>query len=96
MQQRQQRLTCPRLPLAVYREIVAHLRQVSGVQAGLIPQETLPDRPFDYQQSQVSSLWLKYEDDLDASARQQLQEILDYYAQCYGTWQRENVSVRQV
>jgi|GEM_PF-4079888 len=46
--QTQQQLTSPRLPLAVYREVVAHLRQVEGVDACLIMGSTQhnPNREF--------------------------------------------------
>ena len=33
-------IQCPGLPLAVYREAAAHLRQVEGVETGLIPQQS--------------------------------------------------------
>lgn len=50
-------IQCPGLPLAVYREIAAHLRQVDGVETGLIPQSS---STFDYRESQVGGLWLQY------------------------------------
>ncbi|XWK91321.1 MAG: hypothetical protein U7127_15110 [Phormidium sp.] len=66
----------PRLPLAVYREIAAHLRQVSGVEAGLTPQQS---QDFDYLQSQVGSLWIEYSDAATSASRQRVEEILTYY-----------------
>lgn len=72
----------PGLPLAVYREIEAHIRQVKGVNAGLTPQ-TSPD--FDYLQSQVAHLWLELNTDIDPVELKRLQQILDYYRQLYGT-----------
>lgn len=72
----------PALPLAVYREIAAHVRQVQGVTAGLTAQ-TSPD--FDYLQSQVAHLWLELSPEIDPAERQRLQQILDYYCQRYGT-----------
>lgn len=80
---KQQKLTSPRLPLAVYREIVAHLRQIKGVKAGLIPQNS-PD--FDYLQSQVGGLWLEYENNLNSDEQQKLEGILAYYAEKYSPW----------
>ncbi|WP_233258353.1 hypothetical protein [[Phormidium] sp. ETS-05] len=72
----------PTLPLAVYREIEAHIRQVKGVRAGLTAQ-TSPD--FDYLQSQVAHLWLELSPETDPAELQRLQQILDYYCQRYGT-----------
>jgi hypothetical protein len=45
------------LPLAVYREIAAHLHQVEGVEVGLIPQSS---QQFDYNQSQIGGLWISW------------------------------------
>ncbi len=83
-------LTCPKLPLAVYREVKAHLRQVQGVTVGLISQpiENNPE-PFDYNESQIKSLWIQYDDNLPSKNKQRIKEILDYYAQRYNTWQEQ-------
>jgi len=85
----QQQLTCPKLPLAVYREVTAHLRQVEGVDASLILRSLNhdPAEKFDYYQSQVAALRINYSENIDELARQQVQEILDYYAQRYRPWQ---------
>ena len=84
----QRQLTCPQLPLGVYREIAAHIRQVEGVDASLILRSTLSDRSesFDYYQSQVAALQITYAEGGD-NARQQVEEILEYYAQRYSPWQ---------
>ena len=50
-------IQCPGLPLAVYREVAVHLRQVEGVQTGLIPQQS---QRFDYSDSQIGGLWIQY------------------------------------
>ncbi|MGA9381827.1 MAG: hypothetical protein WBV73_23955 [Phormidium sp.] len=71
----------PRLPLAVYREIAAHLRQVSGVQAGLTPQLS---QDFDYLQSQVGSLWIEYSETATSASHQRVEQILAFYQQKYG------------
>ncbi|NJL83541.1 MAG: hypothetical protein HC890_12400 [Chloroflexaceae bacterium] len=80
----QQELICPQLPLTVYREIVAHLRQVPGVEAGLLEP---CNQAFDYGQSQSGGLWLEYSDSLDSQGRQQIAAILAYYAARFGDWQ---------
>lgn len=77
-----QYLTCPRLPLAIYREIVAHLHQVPGIEAGLIPQQS---QEFDYLQSQVAGLlWLNCTAATGDEAK--VKAVLVYYAQRYGDW----------
>ena len=86
--QNQRQLTCHRLPLAVYREIAAHIRQVKGVDANLILRSTDRDRQqkFDYYQSQVAALQISYAENT-AEAKQQVEKILEYYAQRYSPWQ---------
>lgn len=78
-----QKLTCPGLSLAVYREIAAHLRQVDGVNSDLFAQTATE---FDYLQSQVGGLWLEY---LPNDEReQQVNSILTYYELKYSSsWQ---------
>lgn len=71
----------PGLPLAVYREIAAHLRQVSGVESGLTPQQS---QDFGYLQSQVGSLWIEYSETASSAAYELVEEILAYYQQRYG------------
>lgn len=75
-----ERVIFDNLPLAVYREIAAHLRQVTGVQADLVP--LVSDR-FDYAQSQVGYLALQYPETLPPSDRQQLEAILSFYGDRY-------------
>lgn len=75
-----EQITYPQLPLAIYLEVAAHLRQVNGVKTGLIPQVSLP---FNYKQSQVSGLWIEYDADLDTTCQKQVEDILNYYAQRY-------------
>ncbi|MDJ0532041.1 MAG: hypothetical protein QNJ70_06010 [Xenococcaceae cyanobacterium MO_207.B15] len=79
-------LTCPQLPLAVYREVMAHLRQIEGVSVGLTDQPM--DEAFDYNQSQIKSLWLQYDINLGSRNKERIEEILDYYAQRYNPWQK--------
>ncbi len=82
----QERLHCPRLPLAIYREVAAHLRQVTGVSVEL---QTQTSEQFDYEQSQIAAIALSYPADLAAAERDRLTAILDHYAQRYGSWERQ-------
>ena len=68
------------LPLAVYRELEVHLLQVSGVEVGLIPQTS---KDFDYAQSQVSGLWIRWKSDVEAESWDQVKQILGYYQERY-------------
>lgn len=79
-------IRCPGLPLAVYREIAAHLRQVPGVDAGLVAQTAAL---FDYNQSQVGGLWIQYANASDALSRERVNQILAYYQNRYGAWEAE-------
>jgi hypothetical protein len=72
--------TIPTLPLAVYREVVAHLRQVSGANAGLLPQTATS---FDYYRSQVGGLWIEVDPNADTASQQRLEAILAYYSDRY-------------
>ncbi|MBE9224318.1 acyltransferase [Phormidium sp. LEGE 05292] len=71
----------PGLPLAVYREIAAHLRQVTGVETGLTPQQS---QDFDYDRSQVGSLWIEYLAAATSASQQRVEQILAFYQQRYG------------
>jgi hypothetical protein len=70
-----------RLPLAVYREIAAHLRQVEGVETGLSAQQS---QQFDYDLSQVGSLWIQYAESVPPASRLWVDRILAYYCDRYG------------
>jgi len=69
------------LPLAVYREIAAHLRQVEGVDVSLIPQSS---PQFDYYQSQIDSICLCWKENANSESRQRVEQILTYYKNHYG------------
>ena len=86
LEQLRYQICCPGLPLAIYREVAAHLRQVPGVEAGIIPQTS---QQFDYNQSQVSSLWIQYTDSSDIASRERVNQILTYYQNRYGAWEKE-------
>jgi len=70
------KIIAPLLPLAIYRELAAHLRQVEGVQAKIIE---AAGRQFDYAQSQVGGLLIEYDSSLDSSKTELVGEILNYY-----------------
>lgn len=72
-----QKIVNPKLPLAVYRELAAHLRQIEGVQVEII--EAMGQQ-FDYHHSQVSGLWIEYAPSLDSSKQARVEEILNYYS----------------
>ncbi|MTJ50251.1 hypothetical protein [Dolichospermum sp. UHCC 0259] len=76
----QEQITFAGLPLAVYREMAAHLRQVLGVEVGLIPQTSVD---FDYNQSQVSGLWVSWTPTADAESRERFKQIVAYYQNRY-------------
>lgn len=69
------------LPLAVYREIAAHLGTVTGIEVGLIEQTS---SEFDYNQSQVAGLWIDYGSSSNSQTRQWVKQILAYYQNRYG------------
>jgi|GEM_PF-661804 hypothetical protein len=78
-------LVCPQLPLAVYREVAAHLRQVDGIEADLLPQTS---QQFSYRESQVGGLRLRYMPAANAISQQRVEQILRYYADRFGAWER--------
>lgn len=69
------------VPLAVYKEIAAHLHQVEGVETGLYPARS---PQFDYNQSQVEALWIQYSQNAGLESREQVDQILAYYQNRYG------------
>jgi hypothetical protein len=77
MEQTHKKIEFPNLPLAVYREIAAHLRQVEGVDVDLIPQTSTS---FDYYQSQVAGLSICFQPHAN---EERVQQILDYYQSHY-------------
>jgi hypothetical protein len=77
-------IRCEKLPLAVYREVAAHLRQVAGVETGLLPQMS---QKFEYLQSQVGGLWIQYTAAADQASHLRVEQILAYYGDRYGNWE---------
>lgn len=84
-------LCYPNLPLAVYREIAAHLQQLDGIVTELL---SPTDTEFDYAHSQVGGLRVDYPDSLTPGDRQQLTAITEFYAARYGTPQRLQAPVK--
>lgn len=83
----------PELPLAVYSEIAAHLRQVDGVAAGLYP--AAPSN-FDYRHSQIGSLWIEYDRTANIVASQaRVAQILAYYQNRYGAFRQLDAATSQ-
>jgi hypothetical protein len=79
-------LHCPRLPLAVYREIAAHLQLLPGVSVTLLPQRS-PE--FDYLQSQVGGLAIAFTaiaPPAAAEVRAHSAQILNHYVERFGPW----------
>jgi hypothetical protein len=70
----------PGLPLATYREIAAHLRQVEGVEVSLKPQTS---REFDYNRSQIAGLQIHYDRSASLASRERAAQILTYYQKLY-------------
>lgn len=75
-------LACERMPLAVYREIAAHLGLLSGVTVELLPQTS---REFDYLQSQVGGLRLTI---AAGGEGDRAIAVLDHYVARFGPWRR--------
>jgi hypothetical protein len=72
------------MPLAVYREVAAHLQQVEGVKVVSIEPR---DRIFSYTESQLGGLEIIGVDRLTDLARSRIEQLLSYYADRYGVWQ---------
>lgn len=83
-QQVEYRLHSPQLPLAVYQEVAAHLRQIDGVRTGLLPQTS---KEFDYLQSQVGGVWIRYDANAASVCQPQIEAILTYYGDRYSNWE---------
>lgn len=77
-------LAWPKMPLSVYREVAAHLRQVCGVEVELLPQTA---QQFDYTLSQVGGLRINGDKVVGAEDKARVVEILNYYRDRFGDWQ---------
>jgi hypothetical protein len=72
------------LPLAVYREVAAHLQQIEGITVEfLVPTA----RYFSYTESQLGGIEISGIDRLTALDLSNFQRILSYYADRYQPWE---------
>ncbi|MGL5081837.1 MAG: hypothetical protein ACRC8A_10155 [Microcoleaceae cyanobacterium] len=78
---------CLELPLAVYLEVAAHLRQIPGVETGLNPRSNFSQGSFNYLQSQIESLWIRYAAAQALTIQPKVDQILNYYGDRHGVWQ---------
>ncbi|WJI25235.1 hypothetical protein RHP47_06015 [Thermosynechococcus sp. QKsg1] len=74
----------PRLSLAVYRELAAHLQLLDGVSVRLLPQTC---SHFDYELSQIEGIAVAVPPTLDRDAQARCEEILEHYGLQHGGWQ---------
>ncbi|OKH18235.1 hypothetical protein NIES208_06530 [[Limnothrix rosea] IAM M-220] len=78
------------LSLAVYREVAAHLRQIVGLEVELEPQRS---PAFDYHQSQIGAMIIRYPETFTAEKLQIITDILTFYGDRHGQqWSREKLS----
>ena len=71
----------PQIPLAVYRELAAHLQQIEGVAVEFLA--TSKERAFGYLDSQLGGLKIHGVDRLADVDRTRLDLILSYYTDRY-------------
>ncbi len=74
------------LPLAIYREVAAHLRQLEGITVSCLDQV---DRGFSYLDSQVGGLEILGADRLSDPDKARFEVLLNYYADRYSPWDLE-------
>jgi hypothetical protein len=75
------------MPLAVYREVAAHLQQIEGITVAFL---TPIDREFSYTESQLGGLEIIGADRLADVDRLRLDRLLGYYADRYNPWKIDN------
>ena len=76
-----------KLPLAVYREVAAHLQQIEGITVSFL---TPTDRKFSYTESQLGGLEITGGNLLTDSAKMRIDSVLKYYADRYYPWEIVN------
>ncbi|MBW4515233.1 MAG: hypothetical protein KME11_08415 [Timaviella obliquedivisa GSE-PSE-MK23-08B] len=74
----------PQMPLAIYREIEAHLRQVTGVEVEVLPQTS---QQFEYLKSQAGGLSIQYGPEANEESCRRVEQILAYYGDRYAPWE---------
>jgi hypothetical protein len=79
-----QTIAWAKMPLFVYREVAAHLGQVSGVEVDLLTQTA---SGFDYELSQVGGLHIRRAPMPGSEDESRVLEILSYYDDRFGEWQ---------
>jgi hypothetical protein len=72
------------LPLAVYREIAAHLQQIDGINVEFLAQI---EREFSYLGSQLGGLKVTGIENMSDRDRHTFDRILNYYAARYDAWE---------
>ncbi|WP_404790111.1 hypothetical protein [Altericista sp. CCNU0014] len=77
-------LAWAKVPLSVYREVAAHLRQVPGVEVELLPQ-TSPQ--FDYTLGQIGGLRIAAKNLAGPEDEARVLEILNYYGDRFGAFE---------
>ncbi|WP_310427087.1 hypothetical protein [Chamaesiphon sp. VAR_48_metabat_135_sub] len=72
------------MPLAVYREVAAHLQQIEGITVTFL--EPI-DRVFSYTESQLGGLEITGADRLTDLDKIRVDRLLRYYADRYNSWE---------
>lgn len=74
----------PQMPLAIYREVETHLRQVTGVEVEVLPQTS---QQFEYLKSQAGGLSIRYSSEANEESHRRVEQILAYYGDRYAPWE---------
>ncbi|MFN4195908.1 MAG: hypothetical protein ACK4HM_08815 [Thermosynechococcus sp.] len=73
-----------RMPLAVYRELAAHLQLLEGVSVRLLPQTS---SHFDYELSQIEGIAVTLPSPAAPKTQRRFEEILEHYGRLYDGWE---------
>jgi hypothetical protein len=77
-------ITNHQMPLAVYREVAAHLQQIAGITVSFL---TTVDRRFSYTESQLGGVEIIGADRLTDLDKIRIDDVLNYYANRYSCWE---------